>query len=189
MNKICGKCNLDKPLEEFAKKKSGRLGVSWECKVCKREAGSKYYQDNKEQVSAYRVTTNEKERQKKWRQANQHVKNYHTAAYRAQEKLATPKWLSKEQLLEIRALYKEAKRLSKDTGIQHHVDHIMPLNNENLSGLHVPWNLQILTARDNITKSNRVDGEAIAGQCNVDLRNFGAPQSSVAGNNCPPQGE
>lgn len=186
MNKICGICKLDKPLTDFAKKKSGRLGVSWECKSCKRIAGSKYFQDNKEAISKYREQSGEKLRQKEWRANNQGVKNYHTAGYRAQQKQATPKWLSKAQLNKIRALYKEAKLLSKVTGVQHHVDHIMPLNSDVLSGLHVPWNLQILTSRENIQKSNRVDGEAIADQCNVDLRNFGAPQSSVAGNNCPP---
>lgn len=167
MNKICGRCNLDKPLSDFNKKKSGRLGVNWMCRNCQKLNGSKYYQDNKQRISQYRENSGEKHRQREWRKANQGVKNFHTAAYRAKLKQATPKWLNVDQLKEIKDLYKLARKLSIATGISHHVDHIMPLNGENLSGLHVPWNLQILDFRDNIRKSNSVGEEVIAGntQC------------------------
>lgn len=38
------------------------------------------------------------------------------------------------------------------------VDHILPLKNEMVSGLHVPWNLQYLTRTQNAKKSNAFDG-------------------------------
>lgn len=66
---------------------------------------------------------------------------------------AMPPWVNKN---EIEAIYEESCKRTRDTGVMHHVDHIMPLISKNLSGLHVPWNLQILTAQENWSKGNRV---------------------------------
>lgn len=52
------------------------------------------------------------------------------------------------------AMYAEARRLTKETGIVHHVDHIHPLLHPLLCGLHVEWNMQIITASENMAKSN-----------------------------------
>lgn len=67
----------------------------------------------------------------------------------------TPAWLTADQHAEMTALYAEAIRLTRETGIIHEVDHIIPLQGENVSGLHVPWNLQILTASENRSKGNK----------------------------------
>lgn len=67
---------------------------------------------------------------------------------------ATPSWLSKEDWDAMNAIYEEARRLTRETGINHQVDHIIPLNGKTVSGLHVPANLQILTQAENVAKSN-----------------------------------
>ena len=89
---------------------------------------------------------------KRWR-ASQLAAN---AAYRARKRNAVPKWLTRDQKKEILAFYKEAQRLTEETGIPHEVDHIHPLSGKNLSGLHVPWNLQVLTKVDNRLKYNKI---------------------------------
>lgn len=72
---------------------------------------------------------------------------------RAQKLRAFPSWLSKEDKKEISKIYKKSITMNKAAGkIVVHVDHIVPLQGENVSGLHVPWNLQILSATENLSK-------------------------------------
>lgn len=80
---------------------------------------------------------------------NQPKKNARTAMYRAQKIQATPPWLTQHQVDEIRRIYENCPK-------GFHVDHIIPLNGETVSGLHVPWNLQYLPALDNLRKSNKI---------------------------------
>ncbi len=68
-------------------------------------------------------------------------------------KQAQPPWVETESL---RVFYVRAKELERDTGIPHHVDHIVPLRGKSVCGLHVPWNLQVLPAEDNLRKGNRI---------------------------------
>ena len=60
---------------------------------------------------------------------------------------ATPPWLTAEMISDISDLYLEASKTD-------HVDHIVPLKNPLVCGLHVPWNLQIIDAKANMAKSN-----------------------------------
>jgi len=77
------------------------------------------------------------------------------AMKRASARNRVPRWLSASMIAEIESRYADADYLTRETGELHRVDHIIPLNGTDCSGLHVPWNLQILTERDNVAKSNR----------------------------------
>lgn len=95
--------------------------------------------------------------QKKWQKNNLDKVAAINAKRRAAKLQRTPPWLTQEHYEQIKLFYIEARRLSKETGISHHVDHIVPLQGKNICGLHVPWNLQILTKTENLVKGNKYD--------------------------------
>ncbi len=66
-----------------------------------------------------------------------------------------PKWLSEDQLKAIKTEYALSQWCSEVMGIKYHVDHIVPLKGKDVCGLHVPWNLQVIPAVENIRKSNK----------------------------------
>ena len=101
----------------------------------------------------------EKKRQQDiaWRANNPDKKRSYQAFRRAKVKQATPPWLTKAHKAQIALIYKEALRLTNETGVMYHVDHIVPLNGKKVSGLHVPWNLRAIPASDNHKKSNKFD--------------------------------
>jgi len=123
-----------------------------------REVGRIYSLENKHKIKEYRRAnaTQIKETTRIYHKNNIDLINSITAKRRAAKLQATPKWLTMEQLTQIRLFYREAKELEKLDGIKRHVDHIIPLQGEKVRGLHVPWNLQILTAAENISKKNKI---------------------------------
>jgi len=80
---------------------------------------------------------------------------------RAAKLQALPKWLTKEELDQIKELYTCAQMFKLYTGQEYHVDHIVPLQGENVCGLHVPWNLQVIPASENLSKSNKLQEELL----------------------------
>lgn len=74
--------------------------------------------------------------------------------YRKRKKLkqATPKWVDPT---EIRRVYQECVRLSGDTGIEMTVDHIIPISNPKVCGLHVPGNLKVVSRTYKKAKGNK----------------------------------
>jgi hypothetical protein len=71
-------------------------------------------------------------------------------------KLATPVWLTDDQKNEIRTIYKQCRTMTEFHEMQFHVDHIEPLRGKASCGLHVPWNLQIIPAEENLKKNNKL---------------------------------
>jgi len=74
----------------------------------------------------------------------------------AKKRNILPKWITKAHLNEIKAIYIKAARISQETNTPHDVDHIIPIHGKIVTGLHVPWNLQILTHKENAAKSNKL---------------------------------
>lgn len=89
--------------------------------------------------------TRHKEYVKNWKKENWEDYKPYLAARKARVKQATPPWA------DLRAIQEFYKRCPKG----YHVDHIIPLNGVNVSGLHTIENLQYLLAADNLKKSNK----------------------------------
>ena len=123
-----------------------------------KESGRRYYERNRQQVIA-RAQARPKEDKRRYKQTHKASnKDYYkvlTNLRRRRHRNATPKWLSYRQRQDIKHLYMQAVTLSQITGVRYVVDHIVPLINDNVCGLHVPWNLQVMTQEDNLLKSNK----------------------------------
>lgn len=60
-------------------------------------------------------------------------------------------WANEES---IKLIYQEAVRRTEETGTQYDVDHFIPLQGKNVSGLHVEGNLKVMLHTDNCSKQN-----------------------------------
>lgn len=163
--KKCSRCLETKSLFDFNKNKTTKDGLQFYCKSCRktvcassfqkiskeqkqaRNASSKQWKENnKEQVKAYAIAYSKKNTAKR------------TALERKRElakKNRTPSWLTPFDLLHMQCLYQVAAMRTKESGQQWHVDHIVPLQGKTVSGLHVPWNLQVILASENLRKNNK----------------------------------
>ena len=129
----------------------------------KSDAGQKakkeYYQRNKDAVIARAQGRSDEEKnqyKKKYKQDNPDLYRELVSLRRRRFRQATPKWLTAEQKMEIRLKYRLAIELSRATGVRHAVDHEIPLQGEDVCGLHVPWNLRVITQEENLKKSNKL---------------------------------
>jgi hypothetical protein len=179
--KICSKCN--KELDDLLFYPKRRT-----CKPCLFIQTYNWKSRNKEKVleivrKSMRKTYLENpqkilERGLRWRAANREwVKNYnskylqdnpekiavHRRLREGSVKQQTPPWANKK---EIRQFYAKAKQLTRETGILYTVDHIIPLQGETVSGLHVETNMQLLTKSENCRKKNKYDDSNPDSQCN-----------------------
>ncbi len=118
-----------------------------------------WYQENREQViqaAATRPAAILREYRNNWKANNKVQVLADNKVRRRKHRDATPKWLSRRQKSEIRQLYQIAITMTQTTGEQYVVDHIVPLRGEFVCGLHVPWNLRVITQGENLKKSNKL---------------------------------
>jgi hypothetical protein len=142
--KTCGVCKTNKTINEFAKHSSGKYGVAATCKACKKVYRDNWYIQNKAECLI---------KSAQWAKENVHKKRSYRAKRRAALLNATPLWADAKA---IEYLYKQATILSKNNLKKYEVDHIIPLQGKTVSGLHVPWNLQIIPTTENRSKGNRI---------------------------------
>ena len=107
--------------------------------------GREHYKEHKETYAA---------RHKKYNQENPHIAAGCKIRRVRAELNATPNWLSESDRKKIKLIYLLRNSRTAWKGVEHHVDHIVPLQGENVCGLHVPWNLQVIPAEQNLRKSN-----------------------------------
>lgn len=140
----------------------------------------KWFKENPEKVKAYAKAHFERNREEKiaklkawcetnpdrhlaakreWYARNPHMNAAYASKRRAAEFQATPVWADFDK---IAAFYEEARRLTVETGIEHHVDHIIPLRGKTVCGLHVHTNLRVIPATENLRKRNKLPEEVAA---------------------------
>jgi hypothetical protein len=146
--------------------KRGHVGLrytgNWECMVCKKERKKDYKARNKPKLAERRKLQRQRNPEakraqiKRWKLKNPAKVTAQKAKRRAAKINRTPSWLRPVDLRHIQVYYEISKRQTQATGIEHHVDHIIPLQGETVSGLHVPWNLQVLEGLENLKKHNKL---------------------------------
>lgn len=102
--------------------------------------GQQWREENREHGRLYAA---------EWRRNNPDKNTAKAAKRRAVQMQASPAWTTPADFAPVYALAADCTALS---GEQHHVDHIVPLHGETVCGLHVPWNLRVITATENLSK-------------------------------------
>lgn len=148
------------------------------CRSCIAEYMAKYRKEHAAHISQQKKAWADKNRERKvatdrayakakpevrhaarrgWEQRNPGL----AAALKAQNKLAraqrVPAWLTDDDRWMIEQAYELAAKRTSIFGFTWHVDHKIPLKGRLVSGLHVPDNLQVLPAKENLRKNNQFE--------------------------------
>lgn len=152
--KFCKHCKEEKPEESFYKNKKLLGGFYNHCIPCHKILTSRWYLKNKEK----KLSDNKRWRQEnreKWNEIKRITYWRDPLKYRrlSLEQHAVKGRIRRSKISKIHQ--EELKEIYRNRPKGFHVDHIVPLQGENVSGLHVPWNLQYLPAKENLSKSNK----------------------------------
>jgi len=137
----CRECEEVLPYIEFYKNKANKTGLQYICKNCQSKKDKQHYKLNREKIKQ-RTRVYDKEI---YKPNNRQYLAYKESIRRTTKLQRTPSWAN---LNKIKEFY-----LNCPDG--YHVDHIIPLQGKNISGLHVENNLQYLMAKENLSKGNK----------------------------------
>ena len=174
--KTCLKCKAKKELNAFTfdagyhrnkckicvnTERRYRLDTNTNSKEKKKARDARYYKKHQEKLHKqnreWALNNIEKFRSysKKYKLNNKEAVSADSRARRLAKIKRVPKWVDKDQLWLIKEAYEISQLRTKLFGISWHVDHIIPLQGDLVSGLHVIENLQVIPGIENVKKNNR----------------------------------
>lgn len=145
------------------RKDAAKLMAKPEMVQKKRERDVQYRKENRDRCRATIVAWSTKNPEKvklyasKTKANNKGKVNAHTVKRRLAKVNRTPKWLTADDHWAIEQAYELAALRTKLFGFAWHVDHILPLQGKLVSGLHTPYNLQVIPGVENVRKSNKFE--------------------------------
>jgi hypothetical protein len=185
MNQTCRKCLVEKPIGDYQfHRVSGKHYQT--CRRCRQLQSYEWNKNNRDKKNAADKKWRDANPEKLWWKRNpeehrartaiatakwwvknpeyshQHYLKNKTqfvaarARRRAKQANATPIWLTPIHKAQIQEMYDVAAARETQTGVKYHVDHIIPITGKKVSGMHVPWNLQVITATENLSKGWRI---------------------------------
>lgn len=181
--KTCQHCKKSLDLIHFGIRTDSTDGFMHICRMCNRNRVAQWRKENHEhakesQKTCYKAKSDYyKEKAKEARRKNPlkykmidavkysnnkaRYNEYSKKSYKKNPKRA----LALSQIYRNKKSSKFCKQFLKETKLFYincpdgmEVDHIIPISNKFVTGLHVPWNLQYLPEKVNRKKSNRFDG-------------------------------
>lgn len=122
----------------------------------------KHYELNRDKILArkavYRSKNSEnvREAQRKWRKENALYWRSANALRRASLQMRVPSWFGELDTFAMSEAAELCRVRGAATGIEWHIDHMIPLRARHASGLHCAGNIQVIPATMNLMKKNRM---------------------------------